>query len=247
MPTPNKSLNNPSIFNITFPAAILRSTYQRLPDLENQNDGPGSHNFPSELHQDIQDHHVPDDPTAPLLLPACPRHQQPYILNPELMPFASVVTSLFSFGSKLRKPKDESGRIFSTANINSEGDFRREPRIIGPPETKYHPLVAGGGSNIPLEILRCISIWCNAIEERGNVPGEINGTFSYDITINNHCLAYSFSYLYTCISTFEDSLSGEYIFLFKRLMLIPVHICVSPRTCSDDSYSFVSFVLFESL
>jgi len=36
---------------------------------------------------------------------------------------------------------------------------------------KHRPRVAGGGENLPLEILRCLSEWCSVLEDRGTVPG----------------------------------------------------------------------------
>lgn len=38
---------------------------------------------------------------------------------------------------------------------------------------KYHPAVAGGGENLPLEILRYLSEWFSVLEARGTVPGQL--------------------------------------------------------------------------
>ncbi|KAF5312327.1 hypothetical protein D9619_002547 [Psilocybe cf. subviscida] len=40
---------------------------------------------------------------------------------------------------------------------------------------KHRPKVAGGGENLPLEILRCLSEWFSTLEDRGTVPGSSLG------------------------------------------------------------------------
>ena len=37
---------------------------------------------------------------------------------------------------------------------------------------KKRPRVAGGGENLPLEILRCLSEWVSVLDERETVPGK---------------------------------------------------------------------------
>ncbi|EEB99500.1 hypothetical protein MPER_00811, partial [Moniliophthora perniciosa FA553] len=61
------------------------------------------------------------------------------------------------------------------------------------PRTRTHkqrPVLpgTGGGANLPLEILRCLSEWMSVLEERGTVPGTSMGS------------------LMGCVATFEDSL-----------------------------------------
>ncbi|KAF9222311.1 UPF0187-domain-containing protein [Gyrodon lividus] len=55
---------------------------------------------------------------------------------------------------------------------------------------KHRPKVAGGGQNIPLEILRCLSEWVSVLEDRQSVPGTSLGSIC------------------GCIAAFEDSLSN---------------------------------------
>ncbi|KAL0955876.1 hypothetical protein HGRIS_002075 [Hohenbuehelia grisea] len=55
---------------------------------------------------------------------------------------------------------------------------------------KHRPRVAGGGENLPLEILRCLSEWCSVLEDRGTVPGTTMGAM----------IAY--------ISNFEESMAA---------------------------------------
>ena len=43
---------------------------------------------------------------------------------------------------------------------------------LGITHTKHRPRIAGGGENLPLEILRALSIWISVLDERGVVPGK---------------------------------------------------------------------------
>ncbi|KAL7277455.1 hypothetical protein ACG7TL_008376 [Trametes sanguinea] len=54
--------------------------------------------------------------------------------------------------------------------------------------SKHRPRLAGGGENLPLEILRSLSIWVSVLDERGVVPGAVLGG------------------MYGCLAAYEDSL-----------------------------------------
>ncbi len=43
---------------------------------------------------------------------------------------------------------------------------------IGLTHSKHRPRVAGGGENLPLEIMRSLSIWLSVLDERGVVAGK---------------------------------------------------------------------------
>ena len=49
---------------------------------------------------------------------------------------------------------------------------------------------AGGGENLPLDILRSLSVWVSVLDEREVVPGAVLGG------------------MFGCLAAFEDSLSG---------------------------------------
>lgn len=38
---------------------------------------------------------------------------------------------------------------------------------------KHRPRIAGGGENIPLEVIRSLTIWLSVLERRGTVPGAL--------------------------------------------------------------------------
>ncbi|OCH85912.1 UPF0187-domain-containing protein [Obba rivulosa] len=64
---------------------------------------------------------------------------------------------------------------------------------------KHRPRVAGGGSNLPLEIVRSFSVWLSVLEARGSVPGTTLGA------------------MFGCLASFEDSLSA-----LERILTTPL-------------------------
>lgn len=60
-----------------------------------------------------------------------------------------------------------------------------------PRKRRSRPLVAGGGYNIPMEVLRSLSDWMAALEARGTVPGTSLGS------------------MLGCIQSYETSLACE--------------------------------------
>ncbi|KAI0827533.1 Bestrophin, RFP-TM, chloride channel-domain-containing protein [Trametes gibbosa] len=69
-----------------------------------------------------------------------------------------------------------------------QGAFDGASARLGFTHSKHRPRLAGGGENLPLEILRSLSIWVSVLDERGVVPGPVLGA------------------MYGCCSAFEDSL-----------------------------------------
>lgn len=92
---------------------------------------------------------------------------------------------------------------------------------------KRRPRVAGGGENLPLEVVRCLSEWLAVLEERGCVPGNPLGG------------------MYGCLASFEDSLSSGSApwFLVLIISLIVLLMC-SYGAYFDDAAAFVSVVDF---
>jgi putative membrane protein len=62
--------------------------------------------------------------------------------------------------------------------VEQDADGRHPRRWQGPIyqglHTKHRPVVAGGGENLPLEVLRCLSEWMSVLEDRGTVPGALS-------------------------------------------------------------------------
>lgn len=95
--------------------------------------------------------------------------------NADLIPFESFFSAI--------------GRVFARVGRA----FRRRDRVYKIEEVanrsrKHRPRVAGGGQNLPLEILRGFSEWGVVLEERGAIPGSALGT------------------IYSSIAAYEDSL-----------------------------------------
>ncbi|RPD58022.1 UPF0187-domain-containing protein [Lentinus tigrinus ALCF2SS1-6] len=70
---------------------------------------------------------------------------------------------------------------------------------LGITHSKHRPRIAGGGENLPLEILRSLSIWLSVLDERGVVPGGALGG------------------MLGCLQAFEDSLST-----LERILTTPL-------------------------
>ncbi|KAI0077244.1 UPF0187-domain-containing protein [Panus rudis PR-1116 ss-1] len=64
---------------------------------------------------------------------------------------------------------------------------------------KHRPRIAGGGENMPLEIVRRLSHWLSVLEARGTIPGNTLGG------------------MFSCLSSFEDSLAA-----LERILTTPL-------------------------
>lgn len=97
----------------------------------------------------------PHDPHAPLL-PANVGRKSRMSVYTDLVPFASWFNSITS--------------IFKKKPTTRPDPVRSDSTTAG-----KHVLIAGGGGNIPLEIIRCLSEYFAMLEERGTVPGTTLG------------------------------------------------------------------------
>ncbi|KAI0737203.1 Bestrophin, RFP-TM, chloride channel-domain-containing protein [Daedaleopsis nitida] len=88
---------------------------------------------------------------------------------------------------------------------------------LGITHSKHRPRIAGGGENLPLEILRSLSVWLSVLDERGVVPGAVLGG------------------MYGCVAAFEDSLS-----VLERILTTPLPFVYSVHI------RFVSLLLASS-
>ncbi|KAI5118413.1 hypothetical protein M0805_002865 [Coniferiporia weirii] len=131
---------------------------------------------------------------GPFLLPSAPVPAARSRILTELVPFSSFFSSLkdtlWPWNTK---------HVGYTLHAGVEADKRTTVRNFRGHGKKFRPAVAGGGQNVPLEILQCLSDWVNVLDERGVVPGNPLGG------------------LYSCISAFEDSLSA-----LERILTTPL-------------------------
>jgi len=78
---------------------------------------------------------------------------------------------------------------------------------LGLTHSKHRPSIAGGGQNLPLEIIRSVSVWLSVLDERGSCPGNALGG------------------MFTCLTQFEDSLAAlERILTTPLPFVFSVHI-----------------------
>jgi hypothetical protein len=100
---------------------------------------------------------VSGDPNAPLL-PSTIRRKNRVSIYTDLVPFSSWWSAF--------------ANIFRRKKVPVEGAPGQTPTADG---SGKHVVIAGGGGNIPLEIIRTLSEWMAALEERGTVPGTTLG------------------------------------------------------------------------
>jgi putative membrane protein len=124
------------------------------------------------------------DPNTPLLPGSTSRrgHASVYL---DLVPFATWFTA---FASLFTKKKIPSGTAAAGPSGTNAGK---------------HVIIAGGGSNIPLEIIRTLSEWFGMLEERGTVPGTTLGG------------------MIGLLGALEDSLTT-----LERILTTPLPLCV---------------------
>lgn len=100
----------------------------------------------------------PNDPRAPLLPSNAGRPEHGSVYK-DLIPFNSWFTRFFNL---FRSKKPATG-------------VRPDPLRSDSTLAGKHVMIAGGGGNIPLEVIRCLSEWFGMLEERGTVPGTTLG------------------------------------------------------------------------
>ncbi|KAF9445947.1 UPF0187-domain-containing protein [Macrolepiota fuliginosa MF-IS2] len=89
----------------------------------------------------------------------------------DLIPFAGVLSGIRGFFKTDRPhPSLEGDQNANDPFHPNSGRSWRGPIYSGL-HTKHRPYVAGGGENLPVEILRHLSNWLGALEDRGTVPG----------------------------------------------------------------------------
>jgi len=115
-------------------------------------------------------------------------------VSKELIPFSGIVDVL-----RMGRGRKNRRRLRGDAENNlprGPGTAEEVDVLGGDEETgdeglhrKHRPRVAGGGENVPLEVLRALSCWLAVMEEGGKVPGTTLGG------------------MFGCIAALEDSLA----------------------------------------
>ncbi|KAF8161654.1 Bestrophin, RFP-TM, chloride channel-domain-containing protein [Crassisporium funariophilum] len=118
----------------------------------------------------------------------------------DLIPFAGIISML------RRQFSPQTPAVLPPGNRETSGGNSQGPPLRqwqGPIHpglhSKHRPKVAGGGENLPLEILRCLSEWCSVLEDRATVPGTSLGA------------------MIATLAAFEESLSA-----LERILTTPL-------------------------
>lgn len=78
----------------------------------------------------------------------------------DLIPFSGVFSDISRwFGHKTRAVDEETGVAIRDRDLWTH--------------VKHRPRIAGGGDNVPLQVIRCLTSWLSVLEERGSVPGKL--------------------------------------------------------------------------
>ncbi|KAH6897922.1 Bestrophin, RFP-TM, chloride channel-domain-containing protein [Coprinopsis sp. MPI-PUGE-AT-0042] len=138
----------------------------------------------------------------PLLPPSQPPPDE--VMNKvatDIMPFARLFALIKrAFSSNRIQLSDSNGQEIEQGVV--DGRQWRGPVDSGM-HMKHRPRVAGGGENLPLEIIRCLSEWFSVLEDRGTVPGTSMGT------------------MVGTLAAFEDTLTG-----LERILTTPLPFTV---------------------
>lgn len=95
----------------------------------------------------------------------------------ELIPFSDVFNVAWHSLSGQRPLEILPPGIMPGQTVEQGPNVRRHVQeLMHPGHSKHRPKVAGGGQNVPLEILRCLSEWLSVLEDRGTVPGTTLGS-----------------------------------------------------------------------
>ncbi|KAH8088981.1 Bestrophin, RFP-TM, chloride channel-domain-containing protein [Cristinia sonorae] len=157
------------------------------------------HTYPS--NSSFSSHHSDEERQ---LLPSATRLNEGMFsgASEDMTPFSSLVSRIVECDAWI-KTKVFRRRSEDMDNMNRQTDGSRVlDRLNGHSSvlhSKHRPRIAGGGENIPLEVVRAITVWLSVLERRGTVPGTTLGS------------------MFGCLAGFEDSLS-----VLERILTTPL-------------------------
>ena len=107
-------------------------------------------------------------------------------------------------------------------------------------DRKRRPRIAGGGENLPLDILSVLSEWVSLLEGRGTVPGASAFFDPPCASLTSFAIGGELGGISACIANFEQSLSGEscsddmsglltdyHATALEMILTTPLPLCVS--------------------
>lgn len=128
-------------------------------------------------HTSVSSHSSDPDERSPLLAGTITATKNGLVsgVSSDLIPFSGLVSEISAWLSSWRNKRRP--RLPSESDVEAAEQMREADTLGGMSErlywthAKHRPRIAGGGQNVPLQVVRCLSVWLSVCEERGCVPG----------------------------------------------------------------------------
>ncbi|TCD62011.1 hypothetical protein EIP91_007629 [Steccherinum ochraceum] len=154
------------------------------------------------------------------LLPSSRRRRRGLFsgISADMIPFSDIVNGAVELAGRVK------ARLFNELKQSApqgggsqrwEGDAVKNDDHPSAMHVKHRPRIAGGGENIPLEVIRSLTIWLSVLERRGTVPGSTLGG------------------MFAALAAFEDSLSEDFDNTITICILRPYQVRFSPAFMSS--------------
>lgn len=111
---------------------------------------------------------------------------------------------------------------------------------LGFTHSKHRPRLAGGGENLPLEILRSLSVWVSVLDERGVMPGALLSSSplsDYAWYLLGSRTGSVLGGMYGGLSAFEDSLCSESITNIVGRARDVLNVCIHISSGKDTDHT----------
>ncbi|TFK32431.1 Bestrophin, RFP-TM, chloride channel-domain-containing protein [Crucibulum laeve] len=151
--------------------------------------------------------HSANSTHRPLLPSSQPREEDATVMGKvsgDLIPFVGFLTMIKSKFSNERPLEVLPPNVDAGELPNQIRGRQWQGPVHSSLHAKHRPRVAGGGENLPVEILRCLSEWFSVLEDRGTVPGTSLGS------------------MIGTIAAFEDSLTVTTVWVY--LFFLPFQL-----------------------
>lgn len=148
-------------------------------------------------HTSVSSHSSDSDERSPLLPGMVAPGKNGLIsgVSRDLIPFSGIVTEVAEWFSWHREKKHPSPPTDGLSAAEAAEMMVEADALGGMSErhywthAKHRPRIAGGGENVPIQIVRSLTCWLSVCEERGCVPGEWSSADSmagsYSCSIRN--------------------------------------------------------------
>lgn len=161
----------------------------------------------------VSSHSSDADERNPLLPGSVAPHRDGLIggVSRDLIPFSGIAAEVASWFRG--KPKRRAQSIDPDAEA---GIAQAEADLLGGvserhywTHAKHRPTIAGGGQNVPLQVVRSLTCYLSVCEERGCVPGASFKPLFVPLLIS-FFIGTTLGNMLGCLAAFEDSLSSAH-------------------------------------